>query len=376
MDKLTLFNRFILIFILYILNFNLCFANLFTLPLPFDEIKESSIDGKTYDSHWQFLQYNFSWPLDFHHEIKRPEVEKQLEILKRHPNYMSKISERSEKYLFYLSEVIYNRNLPAELALLPIIESAFDPYANSSAGAAGLWQIMPKTAENFGIKLDWWYDGRRDIIMSTNAALDYLEKLYKDFDNDWLLSLAAYNSGEGTVRKAIKQNIQVNKNIDFWSLDLPKETKQYVPKLLAFIEVINNPKKYNQNFNYLPHEPYFTVTELENQIDLNVAAELSHSSVQEIYNLNPGFNRFATAPDGPHRIILPIHNSIIFNYNLKNIKDPQLVQYKKYTTKKGDSLDKIAKKFNTPIQIIKNMNNLANNTIGINKDLIIPINNS
>lgn len=256
---------------------------------------------------------------------------------------MSEISRRAEPYLFYLSEVIYNRNLPAELALLPIVESAFDPYACSSAGATGLWQIMPRTAENFGIKLDWWYDGRRDIIMSTNAALDYLEKLYRDFDNDWLLSIAAYNSGGGTVRKAIRQNIQENKGIDFWSLNLPKETKQYVPKLLAFIEVINNPKKYNQNFNPLPHEPYFTVTELEHQIDLNLAAKLSGLSVQEIYDLNPGFNRFATAPDGPHRIVLPIHNSIIFSYNLKNLKNPKLVEFKKYTIKKVTALLKLLK---------------------------------
>lgn len=375
MDKSPVSYKFYSLLLIFILNINYSFASLFNLPLPFNISKQdtASIDGKKYDNHWHYLKSNFIWHKEFTPYFEHKLVKQQLFRLSQHHSYMSDISKRAEPYLYYVSEEIHKRNLPAELALLPIIESAFDPYASSSAGAAGLWQMMPRTAEHYGIKQDWWYDGRRDIIMSTNAALDYLEKLYKDFKGDWLLTIAAYNAGGGTIRKAIRYNLSKNKKTDFWSLDLPKETKIYVPKLLAFIKIINNPQKYNQSLPELLHKPYFVVNNLNKQIDLNLVAKLSNMPLNEIYTLNPGYNRFATSPDGPYHLVLPYENSLIFNFNLANITEDQLVQYQQYKIQKGDTLIGISKKFNTTISVIKHLNHLANNTIRINHDLIIPI---
>lgn len=374
MEKSPFRNIITLSLLTFILNTNYCFASLFDLPTPFTKFEEiSGIDGNKYESHWQYLKSNFKWNKQLKTHLERDEVKKQLIQLSKHSNYMSSISKRAEPYLYYLSEEIYKRKLPAELALIPIVESAFDPYANSGAGASGLWQMMPRTAEHYGVKQDWWYDGRRDIIMSTNAALDYLEKLYKDFNGDWLLTIAAYNAGGGNVRKAIRKNKIKNKSTDFWSLSLPRETKQYIPKLLAFINVINKPEQYNQTLPIVPHEPFFDIIHLPNQIDLKLAAKLSNMTMETLQTLNPGFNRFATAPDGPHRIVLPRNNSLIFDYNIAKLSADNYVNYHKYTIKKGDTLIGISKKFNTTINVIKNLNNLANNTIRINSNLIIPM---
>lgn len=369
--------KFYFIALILILNINLCFANIFNLPNPFHKkpIANNYIDGRSYPNHWQFLRTNFSWHNDKNIDIQHPKVTKQLSRLMKYPNYMRDISGRAEPYLFYLSKEIHKRGLPAELALLPIIESAFNPFAHSNAGAAGIWQLMPRTAQHYGAKLNWWYDGRLDIVSSTKTALDYLEKLYKDFNNDWLLAIAAYNSGDGTVRKAIRYNTEHNKPIDFWSLKLPRETQKYIPKLLAFIEIINKPSKYNQKLPYIPHQPYFTIIDLNSQIDLSLAARLGNINIEQLSNLNPGYNRFATGPDGPYHLVLPIANSLIFHTNLSKLNPSTLVTYKKYKIQKGDSLIKIAKKFSTTTGVIKQLNNLPNNTIRANKSLIIPISN-
>ena len=364
----------IICLLVLIVTWNVNFANIFNLPSPFgNSIVNNSIDGKYYRDHWQYLNRNFSWltdePLNFQH----PDVKKQLEYLSKNQLYMKNVSQRAQPYLFYVSKEIYKRNLPAELALLPIVESAFNPFANSSAGASGLWQIMPNTARFYGLELNWWYDGRRDIVRSTDTALNYIENLYNYLNQDWLLTIAAYNSGLGTVQRAIKYNKSINKDIDFWSLRLPKETKNYIPKLLAFIKVVNNPQKYNQNLISIPHKPYFDIVDLSSQIDLKLAAQLSEVSLEDIYTLNPGFNRFATAPDGPRHLVLPVKNSGTFVSNLSILDDSDLVSYEKYTIQTGDTLSGIAKKFETTIDILKKLNDLATNTININTDLIIPV---
>lgn len=366
-------------YIIFILTTNLAFANIFAsifdLPMPFIGNYDAldSIDGQVYSNHWQFLRKHFSWQDNKNIDFKHKTVKTQLDYLKQHPNYMADVTKRAQPYLYYLSQEIYERKLPAEIALIPVVESAFNPYAYSSAGAAGLWQMMPRTAEHYGIELNWWYDGRLDVISSTKAALDYLEKLYENFNQDWLLAIAAYNSGSGTINKAIKYNKKHNKKTDFWSLRLPRETKRYIPKLLAFIEIINTPKKYNQRLLNLPHEPYFDVIQLDSQIDLSLAAKLSNLDIKKIQALNPGFNRFATAPDGPHRIVLPVEKTIVFTEKLKSIEPERLVNYQKYSIKKGDTLIGISKKFNTQVAIIKQLNNLASNTIRINHQLIVPV---
>ena len=202
--------------------------------------------------------------------------------------------------------------MPAEIALLPIVESAYDPFAYSHGRAAGLWQFVPATGKRFGLKQDWWYDGRRDILDSTAAALDYLQYLHKRFKGDWLLALAAYNSGEGTVSKAQRKNRKKGKPVGFWDLALPGETRDYVPKLIALKQLVATPSVYGIKLEGVPNRPYFAVVETAAQIDLAVAADLAGLELDKLYRLNPGFNQWATSPDGPHRLLIPVDQADMF----------------------------------------------------------------
>ncbi len=232
-------------------------------------------------------------------------TQKQLNWFIKHPDYIDRVVERARPYLHYIVDQLEQRNMPMEIALLPVVESGFQPFAYSHGRAAGIWQFIPGTGRLYGLKQNWWYDGRRDVIASTGAALDYLEKLYGDF-GDWQLALAAYNSGEGTVGRAIKRNKKAGKATDFWSLDLPRETSAYVPKLIAVAELVKRPAHYNITLSPIDDSPFLAVVDVGSQIDLALAAQLAEISTDEMYQLNPGFNQWATTPDGPHRLVVPL----------------------------------------------------------------------
>ncbi len=188
---------------------------------------------------WAKLRQGFNLP-----DQDNERVRVQRNWFAKHPQYMQRVTERSRRYAWYIHQELRRRNMPAEIALLPIVESAYDPFAYSHGRAAGLWQFIPATGKRFGLKQDWWYDGRRDLLDSTNAALDYLQYLNKRFKGDWLLALAAYNSGEGTVSKALRRNLKKGKPVTFWDLKLPRETRAYVPKLIALKQLVNTPAAY------------------------------------------------------------------------------------------------------------------------------------
>lgn len=291
----------------------------------------------------------------------------------KNPHYLTKIAKRAEPFLYYIVEELERNNIPIELALLPIVESSFDPFAYSHGRASGMWQFIPGTGARFGMKQNWWYDGRRDVIASTEGAIKYMKYLHKFFDGDWLLALAAYNSGEGRVRRAVQKNKRLGKKTDFWSLDLPKETKAYVPKLLALSEIIQDPKQFNVDLYKITNKEVISQVNIVSQLDLAKAADLADISLAELQHLNPGFNRWSTAPEGPHRLVLPKHKVKNFTQNLAKLKQSERLDWQRYKIKNGDSLGLIANKFHTNVELIRKVNELESNQIRAGKYLLIPV---
>ena len=321
-----------------------------------------------YDNLWDKIPSLYKIP-----EQNNRLIDIQKKWYLNHADYLYRVSERAQPYLYLIIEQIEQRDLPAELVLLPIVESAFQPHAYSHGRAAGLWQFIPGTGKYFGLKQNWWYDGRRDVYAATNAALDYLEKLNKQFDNDWLLALAAYNAGAGTINKAIKHNRRLSKGTSFWDLKLPKETEAYVPKLLAIAEVIKELKDNKIKLLAVKNEPYLDLVDCENHIDLAVAAELANINIEELYKYNPGFNQWATDPSGPHHLLLPIDAISTFNKNLDKTDKNDLIRWSRYKIKQGDVLSRIAKNHSVSISALKKANRLKNSRIRAGKYLIIPV---
>jgi len=311
------------------------------------------------------------YQLDLAQENSR--VERDIRWYAKHSEYLLRVQNRATPYLYFILEEIEKRNMPSEFALLPVVESAFQPFAYSSGRAAGLWQFIPSTGRMYNLKQNWWYDGRRDVVAATRAALDYLAALAKQFDGDWNLALAAYNAGGGTVRKAIKRNIKKGKATDFWNLDLPKETMGYVPRLLAIASIIKAPAEYGLSLKTIENKAYFETIETGSQLDLALAAEMAGISVDELYQLNPGFNRWATAPEGPHWLNIPIPAAEGFKSKLAALPMNKRLLWTRYKIKSGDSLGLIAKKHSTTIALLKSTNKLKSHRIRAGKHLLIPV---
>ncbi|NQY48826.1 MAG: LysM peptidoglycan-binding domain-containing protein [Colwellia sp.] len=291
----------------------------------------------------------------------------------KHPSYLKRVAKRAEPFLYYIVEELEKNDMPIELALLPVVESAFDPFAYSHGRASGMWQFVPATGERFGMKQNWWYDGRRDIVASTEGAIKYLKYLNKFFDGDWMLALAAYNSGEGRVRNAVRKNKRLGKPTDFWSLDLPKETRAYVPKLLALADIIKRPEDFNLTLYSIDNKSVLSLVDIKSQLDLAKAATLAGLSLAELQRLNPGFNRWATDPDGPHRLLLPTHTVEKFQLGLSKLSKNDRLAWQRYKIKSGDNLGVIANKFNTRVDLIQQVNNIKGNQIRAGKHLLIPV---
>ncbi len=308
--------------------------------------------------------------------MEQPEnkrITQHIKWLEKHPSYLKRLEKRSRPYIHFILEQAKQRGLPTELVLLPAVESAYRPFAYSHGRAAGLWQFIPATGRHFKLKQNWWYDGRRDVVASTHAALDYLEALAKRFNGDWHLALAAYNSGAGTVSRAITKNKRKGEPTDYWSLKLPRETRNYVPRLLALTQVIRTPEKYGISLKPMPDEPYFASVDIGSQLDLAVAADMAGMSTDNLYRLNPGFNRWATAPDGPHRLILPVKKCDSFSKKLAKLDPEKRIHWKRYKVRSGDSLSTIAEKHGTTTALLKQANKLGNNSIRAGKHLVIPM---
>ena len=323
--------------------------------------------ARTAETIWQRLISLYALP-----EINHQRVEQQLNWYLAHPTYLTRIQQRAKPYLFFILEEIEKQQIPGEIALLPAIESAFKPEAYSRSHAAGLWQFIPSTGRFFGLKQTDWYDGRRDIIASTQAAVNYLKQLSQEFNGDWFKALASYNAGKGNIRKAIRKNKRKNLATDYWSLSLRKETMDYVPRLLAIARIFANPDKYQVKLEDIPNKPYFEMVELDSQIDLNKAAELAQLPVEDFLKLNPAFNRWTTSPNGPHRLLVPKHKADTFKKNLAKLPKSLRLQWIRHTVKAGESLSFIAHKHNTTVHALKKHNQLNSNRLIPGKRLLIP----
>ncbi|MFC4699044.1 LysM peptidoglycan-binding domain-containing protein [Glaciecola siphonariae] len=291
----------------------------------------------------------------------------------KHPDYMSRVAKRARPFLYYIVEQLEQNDMPVDLALLPIVESSFDPFAYSSGRAAGMWQFIPGTGKRFGMEQNWWYDGRRDVVASTKGAIAYLQYLNKMFDGNWMHALAAYNSGEGRVMRAIRKNKRAGKKTDFWSLDLPKETRAYVPKLLALADILKNSDSYNFSWPKIDNAPVIEVVDVGSQIDLAMAAKMSGLTLAELQALNPGFNKWATSPSGPHLLILPLDKAQQFTLALAETEEKDRLNWERHQVRRGDSIGKIAKLYNTNVDVIKKVNELKDNTIYAGDHLLVPV---
>lgn len=334
------------------------------------ETPDSSSVTPAYDDPEFWDQLRNSFRLD---DTNHKAVADRVKLFANNSSQVERIINRGEPYLAYIFNEVRERNLPGEITLLPFVESGYDPFAYSHGRAAGLWQFIPGTGKMYGLKQDWWYDGRRDIVASTGAALDYLEKLHKQFDGDWLLALAAYNSGAGTVNKAIRKNRQAGRPTDFWHLKLPRETSAYVPKLLAISSVVREPGKYGVTLSPVAMKPAFTIVETQGQLDIGVASELAGIETEELYRLNPGYNRWATHPDGPHQLVIPLANSDRFTRNLNALPESQRVKWVRHKIRSGETLTHIARRYDTTVKVLSSTNQLRSTNIRAGRHLLVPV---
>lgn len=292
------------------------------------------------------------------------------------PDYVKRMIERSQKYLYHIVVEVEKRGMPSEIALLPMIESGYNPQAYSRSKASGIWQFIPSTGKNFGLKQNWWVDNRRDVTGATKAALDYLQKLHVMFGT-WDLALAAYNAGEGTVQRAIDRNRKNGLPTDYASLALPPETRNYVPKLQAMKNIMTNPEHYGLYIQPIANKPYFTKVRAPEQIDSALAAKLAEISFEEFSSLNPEYNRpVITATGTVHEILLPVSAAETFKDNLANYDKP-LVSWQTYHAKRGERAENIARKFGINLAQLKDINDLPNrDKIAGARPLLVPSNGS
>jgi membrane-bound lytic murein transglycosylase D len=318
------------------------------------------------DDLWQRIRQGFAMP-----DLESDLVRKQMAYYAARPDYLQRMFDRSRIYLYHIVEELEKRNLPTELALLPMVESAFNPMAYSRAHASGLWQFIPGTGRRFELQQNWWYDGRRDIVESTKAALDYLTFLY-EMHGDWHLALASYNWGEGAVARAIAQNRKAGKSTDYLSLKMPAETRQYVPKLQALKNIIANPGPLGITLDPIPNQPYFaSVTKLRD-IDVRLAAKLAEMPVEEFIALNPGFSRPIIRASVTPRIVLPADKVDVFHDNLEKHDSAALVSWKTYHPKRGETFESIAKKVGMTLGQLKEVNGISPRTRTVPNLLVVP----
>jgi len=304
-------------------------------------------------------------------DVDHATVEREVKWYASHPTYLDRTFKRGERYLYHIVNEIEARKMPLELALLPVVESAFNPVAYSRARASGLWQFIPGTGRRYDLKQNWYYDGRRDVVAATTAALDYLQFLSEEFDGDWLLAIAAYNCGEANISRAVARNRKAGKPTDFFSLKLPRETRAYVPKLLAMRRIVNDPATHGLEFAPIPNEPYFAQIDVAGQIDLHVAAELAELAPEELLALNPAFNHWVTDPDGPYQLLVPVDRQTRFAEAVAALPPEKRVRVVYHHVKKGDTLGGIADKYGVSVAAIKTSNKIRGTMIRPGQDLLI-----
>lgn len=328
----------------------------------------SSFFGGSGGDFWQHLRHDFQLlPAD-----NESPVQSQINWFMHNKEYLNHTLVRSEPYMYYILQQVEKRDLPGELALIPVEESAYNPTAISSAGAVGMWQLMRSTARDLGVKQDFWFDGRRDIYASTNAALDEMMYLQSFFGGDWLLAIAAYNSGPGTVQSAIRRNAMRGEGSEFWVLPLPQQTRSYVPRLLALASIIRNPEKYGITLPAISDKPYLTQVDIGAPISLSRAAELAGLSLAQIKQLNPGYSRMMTDPNGPYKLIIPIDKVETFKEQLASVPKLPKMTWGRYKVQHKDTLTSIAAHYHTTVKELIETNHLHGHHVPTGTVIMIP----
>lgn len=302
------------------------------------------------------------------HHIEQKRVQQELRWLKDRPEYLAYLAPRLERHLAFIHEQVKLRGIPSEIALLPIVESAVDPYAFSHGGAAGLWQFIPATGKRYGLDRNWWYDGRRDPVASTGAALDYLSDLHRMFD-DWYLALAGYNAGEGNVARARKR---AHEGATFWELKLPRETSAYVPRLLALAELVANPDRYGVTLPQMGPEIPFEVVATGGQIDLSVVSQVTDIDLDTLYRWNPALNQWSTPPAGPHQLVVPLRPGSDVAGALAAVPADKRLHWLRIKVGQGDTLGQLAVRHHTDVASLQKANNLRGTQIRAGQTLLIP----
>ena len=320
------------------------------------------------DDLWQRIRDGFAMP-----NLDSPLVAEKVAWYGARPDYLARMFERSRRYLYHIVEELERRGMPTELALLPMVESSFNPMAYSRAHASGLWQFIPPTGKRYSLPQNWWYDARRDIVASTTAALDYLSDLY-EMHGDWQLALASYNWGENAVARAIGKNRAAGLPAEYAHLSMPQETRHYVPKLQALKNIIANPQPFGIQLDPIPNQPYFASVTKTRDIDLRLAAKLAEMPVEEFVALNPGFNRPFIPVAVSSRIVLPADRVEVFHANLLKHDEKALVSWQAYAPKKGESLEAIAKRFAVPVARMKEVNGITPRNRATPALLVVPLN--
>jgi len=318
------------------------------------------------DDLWQRIREGFAMP-----DLDNALVREKMAYYAARPDYLQRTFNRSRMYLYHIVAELEKRGMPTEIALLPMVESAFNPMAYSRAHASGIWQFVPGTGKRWELQQNWWYDARRDIVESTNAALDYLQYLY-EMHGDWQLALASYNWGENAVARAIAKNRRAGKPTDYAHLSMPLETRHYLPKLQALKNIISNPEPLGIALDPIPNQPYFATYTKLRDIDVQLAAKLADMSVDQFIALNPGFSRPLIRASVTPRIVLPADKVDTFHENLQKLDEQSLVSWKPYYPKKGETLESIAKKHGMTVSHLKEVNGIRPRSSTVPSLIVVP----
>ncbi len=321
-----------------------------------------------FDSVYARMVASFALPSCDEHEISR----EWAQWFADRPSYTERVFKRAEPWIYFIVDEIERRGMPGELALLPVVESAFDPFAYSSGRALGTWQFVSATGREYGLKQNWWYDGRRDVWASTHAALDYLTVLNNRFEGDWLLALAAYNSGQGRVARSIAKNEKAGKPGDFWNIKLPRETRGYVPKLMGLTCLFQYAEYYGFVMPDTPNEPVITTVDFGSQADLVLVSQAAELPIDQLFTLNPGYNRWATPPEGPYRVVLPVEAAERLDLETATVSANELMRWDQVTVEPGDTLSGLAVRHDVPVSVLKSANNLDSSMIRAGQKLRLP----
>ena len=326
-----------------------------------------AVTGQKYTNLWDRIRAGFRLP-----PMHGPLVTQYEQWFESNPQYVERMLERANLYLYQIVRDVQKRHMPMEIALLPAIESAYSPNADSSAGAIGLWQIEPSTGGLWGLKDNWWYSGARDVIASTNAALDYLQALHNQF-HSWSLALAAYNCGAGTVQWAIDNNKAQGLGTHYQELRLPLQTEHYVPKLMAFVNIVRDPAKFGLRLRDIPNSPYFVRVNTGGQISLNVVARLANMSLDQLAAINPGFKHWATAPNGPYTVLVPVATKAALLEGLSQLPPQDRMQWARHIVIPGNTISGIAQEYGVSVHAIMTTNHLYGSFLRVGQRLLIPV---